>query len=242
MEGSKHAIIAGASSGIGRALVIKLVKDGYKVGVIARRKSKLQELKDVYKQNILVKSFDISDHVNAINCLKDLIAELGALDLFIFTAGIGHHNPKLLNELDEEIVNLNVCGFNRFMNTVYNYMQSNGGGQIVNISSLAALRGNHNHVSYHASKSYQCIYLEGLRKKSLKDRNGIAITDIRPGFIKTRFVKYAPKYWLVSLDHAVEQMYPAIKRKRKVVYVTKRFLLFVFLMKLLPCWAYDRCP
>jgi len=121
-------------------------------------------------------------------------------------------------------------------------MQRQGHGHIVNISSIAGLRGNHMHAAYHASKSYQCIYMEGLRKKSVKRHNNISVTDIRPGFIQTDFIKKRPAILVCPLGKAVRQMYRAIKRKRRVVYVSKRYMILAVLMKVFPCFLYDRCP
>ena len=242
METSKKAIIVGASSGIGEALAEKLVREGYMVGITGRREDRLMAVKDRFPERIQICSFDITNTKNSIKCLDQLLGKLGGIDLFIYCSGLGGTNKNLSFWLDYKIIKVNVTGFTNAMNHIYKYMQSQGHGQIVNISSVAGLRGNHNHAAYHASKSYQSIYMEGLRKKSLKINCDIAVTDIRPGFIQTDFIKKRPPILVCPLDKAVNQMYHAIKKKRKVVYVSMRYMLVAFLMKIFPCYLYDRCP
>lgn len=242
MKTSKKAIIVGASSGIGEALAEKLVGDGYVVGITARREDRLIKIKEKFPDNIHICAFDITNHNKSVKCLDQLLDILGGIDLFIYCSGLGGTNKELSFWLDYKIIKVNVTGFTNAMTHIYKYMQKQGHGQIVNISSVAGLRGNHNHAAYHASKSYQSIYMEGLRKKSLKIHCDIAVTDIRPGFIQTDFIKKRPPILVCPLDKAVKQMYNAIKNKRKVVYVSARYMIIAFLMKVFPCFLYDRCP
>jgi short-subunit dehydrogenase len=238
----KKAIIIGASSGIGEAIAMTLIRDGYKVGITGRRLEKLQSIRERDPENILICSFDITDTEGSVKCIDMLLKDLGGIDLFIYCSGRGATNEDLCFLIDYKVINVNIIGFTNAVTHVFKYMQKQRHGHIVNISSVAGLRGNHCHAAYHASKSYQCIYMEGLRKKSFKRKLNIDVTDIRPGFVQTDFISKRPPILVCPLEKAVRQMYRAIKNKRKVVYVSKRYMILAFLMKVFPCCWYDRCP
>ena len=68
----------------------------------------------------------------------------------------------------------------------------------------------------------------------------IFITDIRPGLVDTKMAKGEGLFWVMSLEKAVNQMYKAIIKKKKVVYVTKRWRLIAMILKLIPRLIYDR--
>jgi short-subunit dehydrogenase len=68
----------------------------------------------------------------------------------------------------------------------------------------------------------------------------IFITDIRPGLVDTKMAKGEGLFWVMPLEKAVNQMYNAIVRKKKVVYVTKRWHLIAMILKIAPRWIYDR--
>jgi short-subunit dehydrogenase len=68
----------------------------------------------------------------------------------------------------------------------------------------------------------------------------IFITDIRPGLVDTKMAKGEGLFWVMPLEKAVNQIYKAIIRKKKVVYVTKRWHLIAMILKIAPRWIYDR--
>jgi NADP-dependent 3-hydroxy acid dehydrogenase YdfG len=91
----KKAILIGASSGIGRALAKVLVREGYVVGIAARRVPLLQELQQELGDRVLVKGMDVADVPRAMADLNTWLEELGNVDLVVLNAGPGHTNPDL---------------------------------------------------------------------------------------------------------------------------------------------------
>ncbi len=87
--------------------------------------------------------------------------------------------------------------------------------------------------AYNASKAYQINYLSGLRKKMKKLGLPIFITDIRPGFVDPDMAKGDGKFWVASVDKAASQIIIAIKARRKLVYITKRWRLIGFVFRLI---------
>ena len=105
---------------------------------------------------------------------------------------------------------------------------------------VAGLRGNGIAPSYNASKAYQINYLEGLRQKASKLKSSILITDVRPGFVDTAMAKGEGQFWVSSVEKASKQIFNSIQKKKKVVYVTKRWRFIALLLKSIPRIVYDR--
>jgi short-subunit dehydrogenase len=80
-------------------------------------------------------------------------------------------------------------GFVKMATVTFNYFLQQGHGQLAVLSSVAALRGNSWTPAYSASKAYVSNYAEGLNIKARKLHANIVITDIRPGFVKTKMAK-----------------------------------------------------
>ena len=105
---------------------------------------------------------------------------------------------------------------------------------MVNISSIAGIRGNGIAPSYNATKAYQINYLEGLRINAKNFGSSITVTDVRPGFVDTAMAKGDGLFWVAPVEKASKQIYRAIKQKKQVVYVSKRWKLIGILLKLIP--------
>ena len=88
--------------------------------------------------------------------------------------------------------------------------------------------------------AYQLNYLEGLRQKAHKLSAPIFITDVRPGFVDTAMAKGEGQFWVATVQKASVQIFEAIKQKKKVVYVTKRWRMIAVLLKRIPRVIYDR--
>jgi short-subunit dehydrogenase len=236
----KKAIIIGASSGIGKELALILAKNDFKVGITGRRTELLEEIKTFIPENFSVKTLDITVTENIPATLKELTEELDGLDLIIISAGTGDLNEALDFSIEKMTINTNVSGFTAVADWAFNYFKEKKAGHLVAISSVAGLRGNRWAPAYNASKAYQINYLEGLRQKAKSMKLPVAITDIRPGFVDTAMAKGDGKFWVASPSKAAKQVHSAIRRKKKVAYVTKRYLILAFLLKILPRSIYDK--
>ena len=137
-------------------------------------------------------------------------------------------------ELEKKVIDTNVMGFTKVVIWAYNYFIKQGKGHLVIISSVAGHRGSKNSPTYSASKAYQMNFIEGLWHRSYKLKLPIIITDVRPGFVKTAMAKGDYIFWATSAENAASQIYKAIRKKRKVIYVTKRWFIIALLLKILP--------
>ena len=236
----KKAIIIGATSGIGKELAIQLIDNGYKVGITGRQAELLKMLKSENPDSFLTKAFDIKDINIALKELEELVTELGGLDLLIFSSGTGDHNEKLEFEIEKRTIDTNVVGFTCIADWAFHYFENQKYGHFVAISSVGGLRGTRQAPSYNATKAYQINYLEGLRQKADKLKQSIFVTDIRPGFVDTQMAKGDGLFWVMPAEKVARQILKAIKSKKRVVYVTKRWRLVAGILKRIPRIIYDK--
>jgi short-subunit dehydrogenase len=236
----KKAIVIGATSGIGKELAKLLAENDYKVGITGRRRELLEELKSENPGLYFPRTFDITDTKKAVERLVDLANELGGLDLLILSAGTGALNQELDFEIEKSTINTNIIGFTCIADWALHYFIKQEYGHLVVISSVGGLRGSRHSPSYNASKAYQINYLEGIRQKVTKNKEQIFITDIRPGLVDTEMAKGERLFWVMPVEKTVRQIFRAIKKKRKVTYVTKRWGLIATILKLIPRPVYER--
>jgi short-subunit dehydrogenase len=234
------AVIIGASSGIGRAIAKILASNGYIIGLVARRGNQLCELGAELRAPVFVKAIDVSKPAEAMRLLRELIAEMGGVELFVVSAGTGSINRKLDWECEQETIDVNVSGFAAVVNVAVEHLQSRGSGHIVGISSLAAIRGNGEAPAYNASKAFISNYLQGLRHKFSKLKLPIVVTDVQPGFVNTAMAKGDGLFWVASPEKAARQIFVAICKRKRQVYVTKRWRFIAWILKAAPDWLYHR--
>ena len=236
----KKAIVIGASSGIGKELALVLAKNGYEVGLMARRVELLQALQQKIPTKTYRDYLDISQPAEAIERLHRMIQDMGAVDLIIINSGTGFINPELDWVKERQTLDVNIYGFCALAGVAFNYFSKQAHGHLVGISSIGALRGNDLAPAYNASKAFMSNYLEGLRKKAFKDESQIIVTDIKPGFVDTEMAKGEGKFWVASPATAAQQIYSAIKRRKSHAYITRRWVLIGWLVKCLPNWIFNR--
>lgn len=236
----KKALVIGASSGIGRALAIIFAENGYVVGLMARRLELLETLQKEMLVPTYIDYLDISQTEDALERVSALIEKMEGVDLFIINSGVGFLNPELDWYKEKQTLDVNVSGFCALAGLAYKYFSMQGKGHLVGISSIGAIRGNPYAPAYNASKAFMSNYLEGLRKKAHREKLPLVITDIKPGFVDTDMAKGEGKFWVASPETAAREIYQAIANGRKHAYITRRWCLIGWLLKLMPEWLYRR--
>ncbi len=230
----KKALVIGATSGIGQALAELLLQDDFVIGVTGRREKLLNALKENNPNRVFVKRMDVQDLSSIEVSCKELVYQMGGLDLMIISAGIGEENRALNFEIEHDVIKTNIQGFTCLADWAMRYFKEQGNGHLVNISSIAGIRGNGIAPSYNATKAYQINYLEGLKINAKNFGSSITVTDVRPGFVDTAMAKGDGLFWVAPVKKAAKQIYRAIKKKESVVYVSKRWKLIGILLKLIP--------
>jgi short-subunit dehydrogenase len=236
---TQRAIITGATSGIGRALAEKLAGEGYLVGACGRRWQRLQELQQRYPNNVRIMQMDVSELESARSKFDQLVQDLGGLDLCVANAGIGRPNFDFELEPELATVAVNVVGFVATLQMAAELFIKQGRGHLVGISSVAGLFGNAGATAYNASKAFELNYLEGLYSK-LRHR-GVVVTDIRPGYVATELISSSKQvFWVADAEKAAQQIYAAIVRRKRYAYITRRWRLIAWAIRLMPNWIMRR--
>jgi len=231
---TRNAIVFGATSGIGRALSQLLVEDGYKVLITGRRLERLESLQATAPNSYVIRQHDITDVDDTGRLFEELPSTMGQVNLIIHNSGIGENNFDLEWDKDLPTLKTNVIGAARVYQLAYNYFKIQGYGHLVGITSIASLVGNRHVPAYHASKSFQSNYLESLWMKAKKTKKAkIQVTDILPGYVDTDIIT-GDTFWMATLDKASKQIYAGIKKKKRKVYVTRRWGLVALMIRILP--------
>ncbi|EPR70278.1 short-chain dehydrogenase/reductase family prote in [Winogradskyella psychrotolerans RS-3] len=186
---NKAIIITGASSGIGEATAKKLAKDGAQVVLMARRKDKLEDLKQAIEKEggtALVVTGDVTKKKDFDHVVSKTIENYGKVDALINNAGLMPLSfvEKLKTEEWDTMVDVNIKGVFNGVAAVLPKMKENKGGHIINISSMAAHRYFPGGAVYCATKAAVKMFSEGLRQE-LAPKYGINVTSIEPGAVAT---------------------------------------------------------
>jgi short-subunit dehydrogenase len=210
-----------------------------RVCLTGRRRDLLEEVRLLRPNSLHIEVFDVTEDGLSLK-LEEIVSQMGGLDLFVYSAGVGELNANLDIQFELPTIAVNVKAFNETIVWAYKYFENQKKGHIVAISSIAGLRGGAFAPAYNASKAYQINYLEGLRQKVKKQQLNLTITDVRPGFVATAMMKSDTVFWVSSAEKAALQIYNAIKAKKNVIYVTKRWSIIAGLLKILPRFLYEK--
>lgn len=243
LEPLQRAIVIGASSGTGAALVKRLVLQGYRVAALARREEDLNNLGEAINSNfpdnaearVLVYQHDVTDYAVIPALFQDIVRDLGGLDLVAYVAGAQPVvAPNEYNfEKDAAMIQVNLLGAIAWLNQAAIRFDRARHGHIVGVSSIAGDRGRVGAPVYNTSKAGLNTYLEALRNRLA--RRGVTVTTIKPGFVDTRLLANAAKtFWVISPEDAADQIYLAILRKRSTVYVPRRWGLVGLIIRHIP--------
>lgn len=237
---AKKAIIIGASSGIGRALVVELVNKSWQVGAAARRIDRLEALADEFPGEVVAKQMDVCQTAEALEAQEKLIGEMGGeIDLIIINAGVGEVNPELDLSEDLAMIDTNARAFAVLSAAAYKYFESQSHGHLVGITSIASERAGPG-IAYNASKAFAAQYLEGLRMRAIGRKTNVHVADVRPGYVDTDMIDKQRAFWVAPVEKAARQIVRAIENRKRVVYVTKRWRLISWLFRVLPERFYAR--
>lgn len=234
----KHAIIVGASSGIGEALARALAADGCRVALIARRGDRLralaQSLADAGDGTALTYVHDVTDTGTVAALFETITRELGGLDLIIYAAGI---MPSVGPEeydtgKDAQIVAANFTGAVAWLNEAARRFEKAKGGTIVGISSVAGDRGRRGNPVYGATKAALNAYLESLRNRI--ERRGAFVVTIKPGPVDTPMTQGLKMPGMISPEQAAAEILLAAKDKVRVAYVPGKWKPIMAVIRAIP--------
>jgi NAD(P)-dependent dehydrogenase (short-subunit alcohol dehydrogenase family) len=183
------AVITGATSGIGRETALEFVRAGARVVVAGRREERLQELTAEIAamggQSLAV-STDVADQTQVERLIEQAFKQFGRIDVLVNNAGVGMaaRFDEMSLEDFRRVMDVNFWGAVYACKAVVPQMRKQqGGGVIINISSILGKRGMPFETAYCASKFALAGFSEALRTEVMAD--GIDVSTIFPGAVET---------------------------------------------------------
>ena len=249
----------GATSGIGQEVARLLAANGYEVGIAGRREERLVQMAQATPGIVTHRQIDVTKE-DAPTELQKLIEELGGMDLYFHSSGIGWENVALDADKELKTVETNGVGFVRMVSAAYNWFaeqradeakqRAEGDEQragdkerkarIACITSIARTRGLGAAPAYSATKRMQAHYLECLSQQARMRHLNIGITDIRPGFVATDLIAGSHFPLQLKAEDVARTIVRAIERSSEVVTIDWRYRLLVAAWQLIPRWLWVR--
>ena len=236
MKDKKVIWITGASSGIGRALAIKFVNEGWIVAASARRELLLNELNKKYP-NIYSFPLDVTDSKKCKEVFKEIINKFKDVEISFFCTGI--HDPKSEKKFNldkiRKIMEVNFFGTMNSINSTLEYYKEKKSGQISIVSSVAGYRGLPAAGAYCASKSALSSFAESLYFEM--KRENVRVTLVSPGFIKTPMTDQNdfPMPMIKTPEFAANQIYNGLIKKNSFeIHFPRIFSSFLKFLRIIP--------
>ena len=192
MSQKRLAVVTGAARGIGREIVLELLKQGREVAGLDINAEQLAELEKVVAQagfNVITKCVDITDTQQLTDVLKSLVKEHGGIGILVNNAGITR--DRLMIQMDDDdfdkVIAVNLRAAFVACRVVLRSMVRNKFGRIINISSIAGVMGQAGSTNYAASKAG----LIGMTKSIVREvaKKNVTANCIAPGFILTEMTE-----------------------------------------------------
>jgi clavulanate-9-aldehyde reducatase len=184
LEG-RVAAVTGASSGIGAATATALSRAGATVALAARRRDRLAELAEQLEGPVSTHEVDVTDETQARAFIEAAHADHGGLHVLVNNAGVmllgavhGADTSEWRRMLDVNLWGLLVC-----THAALPLIAESGGGDIVNLSSVAGRRADAGAAVYNMTKFGVHAFSEALRQEAL--HAGVRVTVVAPGFVDT---------------------------------------------------------
>jgi short-subunit dehydrogenase len=224
------ALVTGASSGIGRALAVRIAREGARVALVARRESELEQLANEIRGaggEAVVLPCDVGDAKQVAETAMRARDALGAVDLLVNNAGYGHHRTFLEWSLEdmEQVMRVNYFGALYFTKALLPAMVEARRGWIVFVASVAGKIAPPEESAYAASK-FAMVGLASSLSLEVQEA-GVHVLTVCPGVIRTPFfdeealsrMPDAARKGMVEVDALVDAMLAALaKGKHEITY------------------------
>lgn len=215
------ALITGASSGMGRDMARILSEQGYDLILVARRKNRLETLKEELKTNVEIIPMDLS---STFNCMKlyDKVKDKN-IDLLINNAGFGLFGNFNETSLDKELdmIDINIKALHTLTKCFLKDFVEKDKGAILNVASAAAFSPGPLMATYYGTKAYVLHLTEAINEELRRKKSHVYIGAFCPGPVNTEFNKVADVKFSIKGISSYDAAMTAIKgiRKRKTIII-----------------------
>ena len=196
------AVITGASSGIGEATARSLAAEGYRLALLARRADRIEALAAELSDTAVAITADVTDRDSLVAAANRVRSELGGADVLVNNAGVMLLAPFSSDQRAEirQMVEVNLLGAMTATEVFLDQLRD-GGGDLVNISSVAGRTARAGNAAYAATKWGLNGWSEGLRQELQPD---IRVTLIEPGAVATELTDHITH---AGAKQGAEQLY-----------------------------------
>ena len=189
---NKVALITGGSRGIGKAVAIRLARDGVKLAINYKSDKKSADLVVGLANEMGVEALavqaDVSDSSQVDVMVDQVVSTFGNVDILVNNAGIIHDSllMRMSEEIWDEVLNTNLKGSYNCTKAVLRYMVRQRWGRVINVVSVVGIEGNPGQSNYAASKAGVIAFSRSIAKE-VASRN-ITVNSVAPGYISTEIV------------------------------------------------------
>lgn len=189
---NKVVIITGGTSGIGLATAMDMAKEGAIVYACARREKEFED------PNIIYHELDVTSVESCEKLFNDIVKKHGKIDVLIADAGITADGltVKMTDDAFDRVINTNLKGVFNLVRLVGPYMEKQGWGSIVAVSSIVGEYGNIGQANYAASKAGLIGMCKSWAKEFARKGVPVRVNVVAPGYILTDMVKTVPEHLL----------------------------------------------
>jgi NADP-dependent 3-hydroxy acid dehydrogenase YdfG len=196
------AVITGASSGIGEAAARALAADGHRLALLARRVDRIQALAGELGDGVIAIEADVTDRDSVVAAAELVLQQLGGADILVNNAGVMLLAPFTSDQRAEHrrMVETNLLGAMTATEVFLDQLRD-GGGDLVNLSSVAGRTARPGNAVYAATKWGMNGWSESLRQELQPD---VRVMVIEPGAVATELTEHITD---ADTKQAIEQMY-----------------------------------
>ncbi|MCB1702320.1 MAG: SDR family NAD(P)-dependent oxidoreductase [Halioglobus sp.] len=225
MTNSKSVLITGATRGLGASLAREFARRGYRLALTGRSREALDALAAELRGEaaaVTVEPLDVEAFDTIPAAIRNCAERLGGLDIVVINAGVGWPTPAGEGHADaiRKTIDINLTGAILTAEAAVELFREQGRGQVVGITSILAVRGLPQQSAYSATKAGFGRYLESLRCDTRND--GIAVTDLAPGFIDSDMSRSVPnRFFVTDTSKGTQIMADMIERQVRFRYVPR---------------------